>query len=69
MGKSMCRKHQYVFQDHVKYIHSVVMKPLGVGILQYPGHVCDMHDLAKLLYPSSKKGDEYEYEDWTVCNK
>ena len=35
LGKSMLKKHRSVFQDHVKYIHNDILKPLRVGILHY----------------------------------
>ena len=33
LRKSMWKKHQSVFQDHVKYIHNDIVKPFRVGIL------------------------------------
>ena len=66
LGKAMCRKHQIVYQGHLKYIHSDIVKPFHVGILRYTERVQDMHDLAKQLPPLSIKGDGYESDNWKV---
>ena len=47
LGKSMWKKHQSFFQDHIKYIHNNIVKPFRVVILQYDERVREMHDLAK----------------------
>ena len=56
----MWKKHRSVFQDHVKYIHNDILKPLRVRIIQYAERVCDMHDLEKYLLPPSMKGVVFE---------
>ena len=38
-------------QDHVKYIHNDIVKPLRVGIIQYAKIVRDMNNLEKYLHP------------------
>ena len=43
----MWKKHQSVFQDHIKYIHSDILKTFRVGIIQYAERVREMHDLEK----------------------
>ena len=65
----MWRKHQITLQDHVKYIHNDILKPFRFGILQYSGHVREMHNLAKYLPPPSMKGEEYDEADWNICSK
>ena len=50
-------------------MHNDIVKNFRVGILQYPEHVHEMHDLAKYLPPPSKKGYEYEQTYFTVRNK
>ena len=66
LGKIMWKKHRSVFQDHVKYIHSDIVKPFRVVILQYTERVREMHDLEKYLPPTSMKRREFESDDWDV---
>ena len=47
LWKYMCRKHQGIYQDHIKYIFNDIVKPFKVKILRYAKRVKDMHDLAK----------------------
>ena len=35
LGKCMWRKHQSVYQDHMKYVHNYIVKPFKVKILRY----------------------------------
>ena len=62
----MWRKHQYAFQEHVKYIHNNIVNPFRVTILQYDECVCEMYDLPKYLTLSSKNGDMLDKTDWRV---
>ena len=45
------------------------MKPFSFGIIQYVGHIQDMHNLIKYLPPPSMKGGEFEQADWNVRDK
>ena len=69
MGNSMWRENCYVFQDHVKYIYNDILNPYRVVIIQCAKRVPGMHDIIKFMYPTSKKGDEYDMEDWNACDK
>ena len=69
LGKSMWKKYQSVFQDHVKYIHNDIVKPFIVGILHYSERVYDIHDLEKNLPPLSMKGVWFEGSSWFVRDK
>ena len=69
MGKSIQKKHQGVFQDHVKYIHNDIVKPIRFRILHYNDRVREMHDLEKYLPPPSTKGGGFESDDWYACVK
>ena len=42
------------------------MKTFRLGIIHYAESVRDIHDLAKFLYPHSKKGDAHDQVDWAV---
>ena len=35
LGKCMWRKHRSVYQDHMKYVHNDIVKPLKFKILRY----------------------------------
>ena len=59
MGKCILRKHQSVYQDHLKYVCNDIVKPFCVRILRYTKRVRDMHDLEKYLPPPSMKGERY----------
>ena len=62
--KSMWKKHQSVFQDHVKYIHSDIVKPFWVGILHCNKQVQEMQYLAKYIPSPSMKGETYNSDNW-----
>ena len=64
----MWRKHRYIFQNHINYIHNDTVKPFRVGIPQYTERVREMHDLVKYIHLPSKKGDMYDEVDWTIRN-
>ena len=49
--KLMRRKHQSVFNDHLKYIHNEIVKPFRVIILHYAKRVEEIHYLEKHLPP------------------
>ena len=51
LGKCMWRKHQSVYQDHMKYVRNDIVKPFKVKTLRYAERVRDMHELAKYLPP------------------
>ena len=42
LGNVMWRKHQSIYQDHLKYIHNDIVKPFCVGILRYTKRVQEM---------------------------
>ena len=69
LDKSMWRKNQLVFQDHMKYIHNNIVKYFRVRIIQYAKCVRQMHNLAKLLPTPQKKGGMFDHADWSVRNK
>ena len=55
LGNCMWRKHQIVYQDHMKYVCNDILKPFKVKILRYTKRVRERHDLAKYLPPPSMK--------------
>ena len=57
LGNCMCRKHQSVYQDHMKYVFNDILKPFNVKILCYFERVYEMHDLAKYPPLFSMKGE------------
>ena len=65
----MCKNHQCVFQDHVKYIHNDILKPFRVVILQCAKRVREMHDLEKYLHTSLVKGEIFDSTSWDVQDK
>ena len=65
----MWKKQQRVLQEHVKYIHNGIVKPLRVDILQYAESVSDMHDLEKYLIPPSTNGRGFKSANWDVREK
>ena len=69
MVKSMWRKHQSIFQDHVNYTYNGSMNPFRVVIIQHAERIREMHNLAKSLPLPSMKGDEYNQADWDVWYK
>ena len=69
LGECMWRKHQNVYQDHMKYICNDIVNTLKVKILYYAERVREMHELAKYLPPPSMKGEIYEAANYTVRNQ
>ena len=67
--KCMWRKHQSVYQDHLKYIHNDIVKPFCIKIIRYANSVREIHDLAKYLPPPSTKGVSAEAAKCTVRNQ
>ena len=65
----MWRKHQSVYQDHLKYIHNDIVKPFRVGIIRYAERVQEMHGLAKYLPPPPMKGKNFDEASWKLRNK
>ena len=65
----MWRKHQSIFQDHLKYICNDIVKPFCVRIFHYAESVKEMHVLANHLYPLLMKSNVYEAANWKVRNK
>ena len=57
------------FQDHVKFIHNDIVKPFGIGIIQYTERFWDMQDISKYLPPHSNKGGYFEQTDWDIRDK
>ena len=47
LDKCMWRKHQSVYQDHLKYVRNDMVKPSRVRILCYAERVREMHELTK----------------------
>ena len=43
--KCMWRKHQSVYQDHIKYVHNAIVKSFKDKILRYAKRMREMHDL------------------------
>ena len=58
LGKSMWRKHQSIFQDHVKYIHNDIVKPSRVGIFYDNDWDYEIQNLDKNLPQTLMKGGE-----------
>ena len=44
LGKSMRRKHQSTYQDHIKYIHNDIAKTFRVIIIQYAEQLTSTFD-------------------------
>ena len=65
----MWRKHQSVYQDHIKYVRNDTLKTSCVKILRYTEHVREIHDLAKYPPPTSMKGESYKAANWKVCDQ
>ena len=53
----MWRKHQSVYQDHLKYIPNDIVKPFHVKILRHTDQVREMNALEKYLHPTLMKGE------------
>ena len=68
-GKFMWRKHCSIFQDHLKYLHTDIVKPFRVGICRYAKRVQDVHNLAKHLPPPSINCDSFEAANCKVRDK
>ena len=60
LGKCMWRKHQSVYQDHLKYIRNDIVKPFRVGILRYSKRIMEIHESEKYLPPPLIKGESYD---------
>ena len=69
MGKIIWKKHQSVFQDHIKYICNDIVKPFRSVILHNSERFQEMHDLSKYLSTPLMKGDIHNSDNWDVCNK
>ena len=65
----MWRKHQSVYQDHLRYIRNDIVNPLRVKIIRYAKRVREMHYLAKYLPPPSMKGDSAKADNCIVYNQ
>ena len=65
----MWRKHQSIYQDHLNYIRSNIVKTFCIKIIRYANSVRYMHDLAKYLTPYSTKDVSAEADNWTVRNQ
>ena len=65
----MWRKHQSVYQDHLKYVRNGILKLFRVGILCYAERVMYIQDLDKYLPPLIMKGEIYEAANWKVSNQ
>ena len=65
----MWRKHQSVYQDHMKYVCNDIVKPFKVKILRYAKRVRDMNDLLKYLPPPSMNGESEKAANWSVHNE
>ena len=66
LGNSMCKRHSSIYQCYVKYTHNDIMKPFRVGILRYSEHVCEMHDLTKILAPNFNERSRV-WVSWVGC--
>ena len=69
LGKSMRNKYWSVFQEHVEYIHNIIVKLSSVDILQYAKRVREMHDLENYLLPPLMKGVGFKLAIWDVREK
>ena len=69
LGKCMWRKHQSVYQDHMKYVCNDIVKPFKVKIIRYTKHVREMHYLSKYLPTPLMKGESVKSDNWTVFNQ
>ena len=66
LGKCMWRNHQSAYQEHMKYVCNVIVKPFKVKTLCYTKRVREMHELAKYLLPPSMKGYSELAANWNV---
>ena len=69
LGDCMWRKHQSVYQDHMKYVCNDILKPLKFKILRYAERVREMHNLSNYLPPPTIKGDSAMAANWNVRNE
>ena len=69
LGKCMRRKHRSVYQDHMKYVHNDIVKPLKDKTLCYTKRVRVMNDLANFLSLPPMKGEITMEANWSVRNK
>ena len=69
LGKCIWRKHQSVYQDHMKYVHNDILKSFKVKVFRHAEHVREMHDLAKYLPLPLMKNGSAEVDNWNVCNQ
>ena len=65
----MWRKHQSVYQDHMRYIRNDIVKPFKAKNIRYAKRVREMHDIYKYLPPPLIKGKSSEADNWTVRNQ
>ena len=65
----MWRKHQSVYQDHMKYNINDIFKPFKINIICYADRLINMNDLSKYLPPPLMKGESAEAANWTVHNQ
>ena len=68
-GNCICRKHRSVYQDHTKYIHNYIVKPVKVKILRYTERMCEIHDIEKYLPQPLMKVESDMEANWIVRNK
>ena len=69
LGKCTWRKHQSVYQDHMKYVRNDILKTFKVKNLRYAERVREMHDLVKYLPPPLTKGESEISANWYVRNE
>ena len=62
-------KHRSVFQEHVKYIHNDIVKPLRFVILHYSERVHEMHNLEKYLPSILMKVVGTKEAGWDIYEK
>ena len=65
----MWRKHRSVYQDHMNYIRSDIVKHFKVKVLHYAERVSEIYDLARYLPPPLIKGESADVANWTACNQ
>ena len=65
----MWKKHQSLYQDHLKHVRIDIVKPFHVGILRWAERIMEMHNLSEYLPPPSIKGDSYELANCKFCDQ
>ena len=65
----MCKKHQIVFNDNIRYFMNDVTKYFKVIILKYNEHVHELFGVSCYIYPPIKMDEDFYNSNWTDNEK